>query len=267
VLGTGLRWFFVVAAVLAFIAGILLFVLATETDRFFSWTIEPPLTAAFLGAAYWAACVLLAWGARQESWAAVAQTVLPPVFVIAALLLIATVVHLDKFDFDSVFGWFWLVVYVLVVPLLVYYVVEHFRREKLEVGGGPPIPTPLRGALITQAAAMLAVGLALSSFPGRTDGLWPWELTPLTKEVIAAFLLGFGLGALGAWRENDLDRLQGAALAYATLGALELAAFAIHSGDVTASGLGTAVYLGFWAIVLATGAYGLIARSAAARSS
>jgi len=46
----GLRWFFVVAAVLAFTAGILLFGLATETDRFFSWTIEPPLTAAFLGA-------------------------------------------------------------------------------------------------------------------------------------------------------------------------------------------------------------------------
>ena len=85
----GLRWFFVVAAALAFVAGILLFVLATETDRFFSWTIEPPLTAAFLGAAYWAACVLLAWAARESTWER-ARAVLPPVFIIAVLLLAAT---------------------------------------------------------------------------------------------------------------------------------------------------------------------------------
>jgi hypothetical protein len=54
----GLRWFFGVSAVLAAVAGFQLFVGATETDRFFSWTIDPPLTAAFLGAAYWAAMVL-----------------------------------------------------------------------------------------------------------------------------------------------------------------------------------------------------------------
>jgi hypothetical protein len=70
----GLRWFFAIAAALAFIAGILLFVLAAGTDRFFSWTIEPPLTAAFLGAAYWAACVLLAMGrARADVGAGAAR--------------------------------------------------------------------------------------------------------------------------------------------------------------------------------------------------
>ena len=46
---------------LALVAGFLLFPLAQETDRFFSWTIQPPLTAAFMGAAYWAAFVLIGW--------------------------------------------------------------------------------------------------------------------------------------------------------------------------------------------------------------
>jgi len=64
-----IRRFYAVAAGLAAIAGFLLFPLAGETDRFFSWTIEPPVTAAFLGAAYWAALVLLAWAARQRTWA------------------------------------------------------------------------------------------------------------------------------------------------------------------------------------------------------
>jgi hypothetical protein len=114
-----LRWFLGVAAVLAVIAGVELFVGATETDRFFSWTIDPPLTAAFLGAAYWAAAVLLGWAASQERWV-LARTAIPPVLTIAVLLLAATLAHLDKFDFDSIFGWFWLAVYVVVTPLLMY---------------------------------------------------------------------------------------------------------------------------------------------------
>jgi hypothetical protein len=266
VLGTGLRWFFVVAAVLAFIAGILLFVLATETDRFFSWTIEPPLTAAFLGAAYWAACVLLAWGARQESWGS-ARTVLLPVFVIAVLLLVATLIRIEKFDMDSVFGWFWLIVYMIVPPLLVYLVIGQVRVAGPVGPGSGSLPTPARVILAVQGAVLVGLGGALFVVPETADALWPWALTPLTAAAIGAFLVGFGVAAGWALLEDDLDRLHGPALAYATLGALELAALAIHSGDVTASGLGTAVYVAFCATVLATGAYGLIARSAAARSS
>ena len=41
---------------------------------------------------------------------AFARTVLPAVVTIAALLLPTTLIHLDKFDLDSLFGWFWLVV-------------------------------------------------------------------------------------------------------------------------------------------------------------
>jgi hypothetical protein len=100
-----LRWFFGVAAGLALVAGLQLFVGATETDRLFSWTIEPPLTAAFMGAAYWAALVLLAWAAAQREWAN-ARTAIPPVLAIAVLLLVATLIHLDKFDLGSLFGWF-----------------------------------------------------------------------------------------------------------------------------------------------------------------
>jgi hypothetical protein len=47
-----LRLVFQVFAALALIAGGLLFVGASRTDEWFSWTIEPPLTAATLGAFY-----------------------------------------------------------------------------------------------------------------------------------------------------------------------------------------------------------------------
>ena len=262
----GLRWFLRVAAALALIAGVLLFPLASETDRFFSWTIEPPLTAAFLGAAYWAACVLLASAAREPTWARV-RPVLPPVFVIAVLLLVATLIRLDKFHLDSLFGWFWLVTYIVVPPLLAYLVVQQVRAAGPVAPGEHAVPRVLRGLLAVEGALLFALGSALYLFPSGADDLWPWVLSPLTAEAIGAFLVGFGVAAGWALLDDGLDRLRGSALAYVALGALQLAALAVYSDDFDAGGAAVAAYVVCCAIVMATGAYGLIARSAASRSS
>ncbi len=262
-----LRWFFRIAAVLALIAGLQLFAGAAETDRFFSWTIEPPLTAAFLGAAYWAAFVLLAWAAVQESWS-YARTVIPPVFTIALLLLVATLLHLDKFDLDSLFGWFWLSVYVLVVPFLAIALAAQARRAPAVQRVGERIRPWLRAALSVQAALMLFVGAALFALGDEAADLWPWPLTPLTARAVGAFMAGFGVAAAFAVRDDDLARLRGCALAYAALGALELAAVAIQSDDVDAGGAHVAGYLALWVSVLAVGAYGFArSRSAVSASS
>jgi hypothetical protein len=250
----GLRWFFGVSAVLAAVAGAELFVGASDTDRFFSWTIDPPLTAAFMGAAYWAAMVLLAWAARQQTWAR-ARTALPPVFTIAVLLLTATLIHLDRFHHD-LFGRFWEAVYVIVVPLLAYLIWSQVRRAGPARGGSRPLPGWLRGALCLQGVVMLALGVALFVAPVDAAPLWPWALTPLTGRAVGAFLVGFGVAAVFAAADNDVDRLHGAALAYATLGALELAAAALHGGDFSSPAAGVAVYVAFCASVLALGLYG-----------
>ena len=67
------------------------------------------------------------------------------------------------------------------------------------------------------------------------------------------------MAAAFAVRENDLDRLFGSALAWAALGALELVAVAVHAGDLSASGVATALYVAFFASVLALGCYGTLA--------
>ncbi len=253
----GLRWFFGASAVLAVIAGIELFVGAARTDRFFSWTIAPPLTAAFMGAAYWAACVLLAWAARQRDWAR-ARTALPPVFTIAALLLAATLLNLDRFHHD-LYGRFWLVVYVIVVPMLAYLIWAQPKGAASPAQPSPALAPWLRAALAVQALLLLAFGVLLFAAPVGLSSIWPWPLTPLTGRAIAAFLCGFGVAAAFAVRENDLDRLFGSALAWAALGALELVAVAIHAGDLASSGAGTALYVAFFASVLVLGCYGAIA--------
>jgi hypothetical protein len=244
-------WLF---AALALIAGVLLFVLSEDTDRFFSWTIKPPLTAAFLGASYWAACILITWAARQPLWVR-ARATMPPVLVIAVLLLIATLIHLDRFHLDSIFGWFWLIVYLIVPPALVFVLARQLREPGSDSARGRRLPPVLRLVLVFQAATMLALGVALFAAPADADGLWPWQLTPLTARAVGAFLTGFGVAAAHAVVENDLARFEGPALAYTALGLLELVALARYSGDLTGASVDTWIYVGFLASVISVGAY------------
>ena len=257
------RWFFRLADGLALIAGFLLFPLATETDRFFSWTIGPPITAAFLGAAYWAAFVLLAWSAAQTSWRRAGAAVLP-VLTIAALLLVVTLIHLDKFDLDSVFGWFWLVVYLCVTPLLLYLVWLQGRPST--AAGERGVHVVVRAVLSLQGALLLAVGAALLIAPVDASDLWPWTLTPLTARAIGAFLVGFGVAAAYSVRLDDLAALRGCAYSYTVLGALEILAPAIHGGDLTGTAAHCSAYFAFWASVLAVGLYGVVAPEASSNA-
>ncbi|MFN2488271.1 MAG: hypothetical protein ABR529_00710 [Actinomycetota bacterium] len=112
-----------VAGGLVFLAGLQLFVLPERTDSYFAWTIDPPLTAAFLGAGYWASFALEWLAAMQRSWAR-ARIAVPAVFVFTTLTLVATLLHLDKFHLgvdDSLtvaVTWLWIAIYVTVPPVM-----------------------------------------------------------------------------------------------------------------------------------------------------
>jgi membrane protein CcdC involved in cytochrome C biogenesis len=260
-----MRMIFWVFAGLALIAGALLFVGATRTDAWWSWTIAPPLTAATLGAFYWAAFVLILAAARSEGWAE-ARSAAYPVAVIALLLLVITLIHLDRFDLDSLFGIFWVAIYALVPPLLVWALAEQLRAPGDVPRPSRRLPGALRAVLIFEGVAMLAAGGLLLIAPGTADDLWPWALSPLTSRAIGAFVFGIGLAALIAARDDDPVSFRGAALAYTALGLLELLALLIHSPDLGSDDLATALYVAFWSLVTLTGVYGLSAARASSRS-
>ena len=188
-----LRLLFVGFATLALTAGALLFIGSEDTDTWFSWDIKPPLTAAFLGAAYWAAFVLLAWTAARRWWED-AQATVVPVLLIAVLLLVATLVHLDKFDLDSLAGWFWLIAYICVPPVMAFLLwrqtaVAPIERED-ERGADALAPAWLRALLGLESLVMLGAGVALYVAPVGAADLWPWTVTPLTARAMGAFVIG-----------------------------------------------------------------------------
>lgn len=260
------RLAFRASALLALIAGLLLFAGATRTDDYFSWTIDPPQTAAFLGASFWAAAILFQWAAQQRDWERLRIAVFPELAV-AVLLLIATYMHLDKFH-DDLFGYFWVAVY-SIAPAVLIYLISATRGPGDAADGEQPIPMPvwLRAALALQALAFAVYGVGLFVSPSGFDAAWPWALTPLTARAIASFLLGFALAAAIALRSGSLQRFRGAALTYAALGALQLLSVALHSSDFD-DGAALPLFAAFFASVLAVGAAGsLLGRELQASSS
>ena len=256
-----------VFAGLALIAGVLLFAGADDTDEWFSWTIQPPLSAAALGAYYWGACALLAAASRSPSWAG-ARPVVLPVLVIAMVLLVITLVHLDKFDLESLFGVFWLCAYIVAPPLLAAGIALERAASgpRAAAAVGRRLPGALRAALAAEAALLLFASALMLLAPGTAAELWPWALTPLTSRALGAFTLGVSLVALMVVRDDAVVTFRGTSAAYAALGLLQLLAVALHSGDLGGDGLANGAYLAFWAAVALTGAYGLIAASASSRS-
>jgi uncharacterized membrane protein HdeD (DUF308 family) len=254
-----------VFAGLALIAGALLFFGATRTDAWWSWTIAPPLTAATLGAFYWAAFVLILGAARSKTWTR-ARPAVYPVAVIAVLLLVITLIHIDRFDLNSLFGVFWVVAYALVPPLLAWAIAGQLKCAGEDRREGRRLRRFLRRVLLVEGAVMLAAGLLLLVAPGAADDVWPWALSPLTSRAIGSFLLGIGLAALIAAREDDPLNFRDAALAYTALGLLELLALNIHTPDLGDRPQATTLYAVFWVAVVLTGGYGLRAASASSRS-
>jgi hypothetical protein len=192
-----------VAAGLVFLAGIQLFVFPLRTDEYFAWTIGSPMTAVFLGAAYWSAIGLEVAAARADSWAG-ARIALPTVFVFTALTFVVTLVHLDLFHLDRELAlntrlvtWLWLAVYGGVPVMMV---VAHGRQRRVGMATRPPsgLPVVVRGVLIVLAAVLLGFGLSLLMAPTWADDGWPWALTPLTGRAIGAWLVGLGVAAADA---------------------------------------------------------------------
>src|SRR6266508_1978452 len=101
---------------LLFIAGVQLFVISERTETYFAWKFASPISAAFMGAGYWAAMFHAYAGVRAKSWAYV-RTSMPAALTATSLLTITTFAHLDKFHFDSPLlitrfvTWVWIVVY------------------------------------------------------------------------------------------------------------------------------------------------------------
>lgn len=248
-----------ISGALMALAGLQLFVFTERTERYFAWTIDPPLTAAFLGASYWSA-VAFEWGAaRRRIWAEARITV-PTVFVFTVLTLVVTLIHIEDFHLGDEFEtttlavtWLWIAVYTFVPIAMAVIWFAQVRSPGIDPPRHVLLPAWLRALVAVQAVALAGLGVALLVAPEWAAGGWPWSLTPLTARAIGAWLASLGVVAAHALWEDDAVRLIPAAIAYLVFGVLQTVALIRYPETMEWTTLPGVAYVLFLAITFLIG--------------
>jgi hypothetical protein len=182
-------------------AAFLLFVFPERTGELFAWPIAPPLSAYMLASAYVGGIWFFVGVAATRRWHHVAPG-FPAVVVFAGALLVATLLHLDRFS-QNISFYTWIVLYAT-TPFLVAWLWWMQRRTddgRLEAPDCR-VPRAVRGVMLAVGAASLITGAVMFLAPSLVIPIWAWELTPLTARVVGAVLSLPGVVAIGFLRDD-----------------------------------------------------------------
>ncbi len=181
---------------------VILWGMPDRTADAWAWTIQPELTPIFLGAGYGAGAYFFLRTFLSDQFHPSAAGIFGAAFF-AALMLIATLIHWDKFNhgdaplIGALVFYGWVGVYI-VSPVIVFALWWANRRTD----SGEPAPgEPIVPAWVRQIAVLVAAGsFAGAAFfflaPHEAIDVWAWDLTPLTSRVIGSFTAQVGVGAL-----------------------------------------------------------------------
>jgi hypothetical protein len=241
------------------VVGLPVAVAPARTDRYFSWTIDVPLTAAFLGACYWTAAVFTLLAARERAWARM-RAVMPGILVAGTLILAATLVHVDAFAMDTARGWIWVILYAGLPPGMLLLL----ALQRRAAGGDPPVVRRIErwaaAALALAAAALLVIGVSLFAFPRTAGSWWPWPLTELTARMVGAWLAAIGVTLVAVLLEGDWTRVRAAMVYLAAVAAAHLATLARYPDAVQWDEVAAWTYVAFYIALFALAVRGVRVR-------
>jgi uncharacterized integral membrane protein len=269
----GTRWLLTAFAVLTLLAVLQLLLLSDVADQYWAWSIRTELTAAFLGAAYGAGCVLSFAALREHDW----RSIRVPLLTVTAftwLTAVPTLIHLHRLHLVTggpvarAVAWVWLAVYLVIPIVCVVVVVRQELTRRARGGGGTDVvlrPMPLwltmvlaaEGTVLACAGVVLYVsGMTVHHHEPTDARFWPWALMPLSAQVVGAWLIALALATALAVHQRDLSRLRVAGMTYTAFGAFQVVAVAWYWPQLDRHGPGLWGYLVVLAAMIATGGYG-----------
>jgi hypothetical protein len=177
-------------------AFVILFFMSAESGEKFAWQIDPPMTAAIMGAGYLGGVYFFIRVLIERHWHKVQAGYLP-VAVYTFAMLIATFLHWDRFDTSHWPFQIWLVLYIL-TPALITLIWWYNRRTDPGYPEHPSdqVPKIIRRPLFFIGLLQLVFALFLVLSPQTGIAIWPWTVTPLTTRVLAGWLMFLAVGAM-----------------------------------------------------------------------
>jgi hypothetical protein len=188
------HWASLVVFVILVPALVILWGLPDRTADAWAWTIKPDLTPIFLGAGYGAGAYFFLRTFLSRQFHPSSAGIFGASFF-ASLMLIATLIHWDRFNHGdaplvgAIVFYGWVAVYILSPPIV-------FALWWANRPGEPLVPAHVRRMAQAFAAGALVSAAVFFLAPGTAIDIWPWQLTPLTSRVLGSFTAQVGIGAL-----------------------------------------------------------------------
>jgi len=187
-------------AILSAIFGVMLFLFPGHTDTLWSWQIKPDMSAVVVGAGYIFGGCSITTLLLLNRWSAL-NTAIFATWAFSVIMLLATLLHLDRFFVGTVRFDIWFAIYVLLPFALPISWLVNRRYGVLPQPGELAFALPVRLVLLLGGAGLAAFGVFMFLAPGLAAQLWPWTLTPLMSQVIGGWVLFIGAGAAVAFFE------------------------------------------------------------------
>jgi hypothetical protein len=178
------------------LAFVILYLNPDSSGERFAWAIRPHMSNLYIGAGYLGGGLLLFWVAVGRPWHRVQHGFLP-ITAFAGSMLVATLLHWDRFDVHHFPFQLWLGLYVI-TPFLIPYLWLRNRREdpRTPEVGDKTVPLLARAGMLVGGTGFGALSLVGFFAPALLARLWVWDLSPLTARVMAGW---FALLAVGGW--------------------------------------------------------------------
>ncbi len=150
------------------VASILLFGFPDRTGELFAWAIGPPLSAYMLASAYVGGVWFFVGVAVTKGWHRVAPG-FPAVVVFAGALLVATLLHLDRFSQNLSF-FTWVVLYAT-TPFIVAWLwwMQRLADDGRMAEPDSRVPRAVRAVMLAVGAASLVTGAVMFLAPDARD--------------------------------------------------------------------------------------------------
>ena len=223
-----LRALFLIVAVVAGIAGVIMLVAPSSTDRYFSWPIGPPAVAATVGAFYVASAVVFGLAALREDWPG-SRGLCFGVLALTIPTLIATVNDHEVFDFGRWQAVLWVILFV--ASPIAYGSILFLQRGQVAATGDrlQPWARVVAGVLAVGYAALAVTLLFAQDASGRRA---PFALVALSGRFLGCWALFLGVLATVAAVRDRWNEARIPLLALALWPAAALLAALTRYGDL-----------------------------------
>ena len=246
-----LRGFTFIEVLVLVSAGVLLFFLPDIARPEWPWALTP-FNTRFLGGVYLSALTavgLMFWVGRWNP----TRPVLWMIFVFTGVILVVSLVYLDRFDLHKWGTWVWFAIY---IGLPANAAVHLWLYRHLPPAQAFPVKGWVGGVILIFAVLYSLYGLGLLVLPNLFSSFWPWRLDVFHSQLYCAAFLTVGVGLWVVSRQAAARELVAVGLVQATQGFFAILGLFIVDSQVHKvawSHTGTWMWIGMFAIFALVG--------------